>query len=291
MLPENIRIEKSLDWITATFPTEWSENQKTSKYDWTLPVGKGFNVVSPGKKFGFYKSSLELECGGTLQFTDNLETVKPHAMLNLTGSNMNWLHQHNQSLSDDKLISWLHINAKNVTRIDFAIDIYNAGSVPEFLAGCLDGSVKTRGKISNYEQITGERGHTVYVGSKASELRMRVYDKAAETGNFDKTWTRIELQARGDYAMALKTDMNNKGVHIGGTERINKFCKADSLEWWKHAVDSYGKPSSGYHETSANWRKWVMDTVLPSLLAHADTDEDILAMVTYALQEKLIGVS
>lgn len=291
MIPDDIKIEKSLDWITATFPIEWNEMQKTSNHDWTLPTGGGFDVVSVGRKFGYYKRAVELSCGGTLQFSDNLETVKPHAMLNLTGANMNWLHQHAPKNSDEKLISWLHINARNVTRLDFAVDIFNGGSVPEFLGACQSGQAKTRAAISNYEAIKGKRGHTVYVGSKDSELRMRVYDKAAEMGQFEKTWTRIELQARGDYAMALKLDMNNKGVSIGGTDRINKFCDATCLDWWKHAIDTQGKPSSGYHDTNANWRKWAMDTVLPSLLDHADTDEDILAMIVHALHEKLLNKS
>jgi len=289
MIPENIKIEKSLDWITATFPAEWNENQKTSKYDWTLPTGGGFDVVSPGRKFGYYKTSHELSCGGTLQFSDNTSGVKPHAMLNLTGENMNWLHHHAPKNSDEHLISWLHIHARNVTRIDFAIDIYNAGNTQEFLAGCIDKSVKTRAAISNYEAIKGKRGHTIYVGSPGSSLRMRVYDKAAESGHFDEVWTRIELQARGDYAMSLKLDMNNEGVARGGTNRVNKFCDAKSIDWWAYAVDTDGKPSSGYNDKNANWRRWALHTVLPSLLDHADTDEDILAMITYALQEKLIG--
>jgi len=287
MIPDTIKIVKSLDWLTATFPVEWSEMQKTSKYDWTLPYGKGFNVVSPGRKFGYYKSSHELECGGTLQFSENTSSVKPHAMLNLTGENMNYLHQHNQQLTDDKLISWVHINAQNVTRLDFAIDIYNAGSVPEFLEGCKSREIKTRGKIINYEAITGKRGHTVYVGAETSELRMRVYDKAAQTGNYDSIWTRIELQARGDYAMALKNDMNNKSVAVGGTERINKFCDATCLDWWDYAIDSRGVPSSGYKQTDANWREWALNTVLPSLLAHSETDEDILMIIMRTLQGEL----
>jgi len=288
MIPNDIKIVKSLDWITATFPIEWNELQKTSKHDWTLPTGGGFDNVGVGRKFGFYKRSVELSCGGTLQFSDNLETVKPHAMLNLTGENMNWLHQHAQKTTDEKLISWLHINAQNVTRLDFAVDIFNAGSVPDFLEGCKNKTIKTRAQIINYEAITGKRGHTVYVGSPTSELRMRVYDKAAETGNYDKVWTRVELQARGDYAMALKTDMNNKSVAIGGTDRINKFCNARVLDWWDYAIDTHGKPSSGYHDTDSNWRKWAMDTVLPSLLDHAETDEDIVAFIAHALHSRLL---
>jgi len=290
MINDKIEIVKSLDWLTCSLPVEYNELQKTSQYEWTLPYGGGFDHKGVGKAMRYYKKAIELTCGGTLQFSENTESVKPHALLNLTGENLNWLHQRSP-VTDEKLISWVHINAKNVTRIDFAIDIFGGGNVPQFLYGLQSGIVKTRGKVENYEAITGQRGHTVYVGSKDSDLRMRVYDKGAEMEKFTEIWTRIELQARGDYAKALSVDMNNKGVAIGGTDRVNKFVDGSNLDWWRLAVDSEGKPSSGYDQNEGGWRRWVMDTVLPSLLSHAETDEDVLAMVAYALHEKLLNKS
>jgi hypothetical protein len=288
MINEDTRIEKSIDWLTATFGYEYNELMKTSKYDWSLPVGKGFNHAGIAKPTRYYKRGVELECGGTLEFSDNTEGVKPHAKLNLTGDNLRWLRQHTK-FDDQTIINWALGTAQNVTRVDFAIDIFGSGDTRELLQAFKDGIVKTNSAVEHYEAIRGSRGHTVYFGSKKSELRMRVYDKAAEVGLLGEIWTRIEVQARKDYAMALTVDMVEHGVATGGTNRVNKMVDGKELDWWALAVDSEGKPSSGYKSGSTNWERWVKETVLPSLLDHAETDQKTVAMVLYALQERLLG--
>lgn len=288
MITDKIKIEKGLHWLTASFPYDYNPTYG-DKFHFTMPGNSVFDTIKEGKPTRYYKRTDELRCGATLQYSDDTPDVKPHMLLNMPGSALDHMHNYAEKFTDDHLISWVILNAKNVSRIDFAVDIIGGGNTYQFLYGCQSGDIKAQGKIEEYDAITGERGHTVYVGSKDSELRLRVYDKAAEMKQFADVWTRIELQARGDYALALARDMNNMGVATGGTNRINKKVKAPHLDWWKLAIDSEGKPSSGYNSDGSNWRKWVKDTVLPSLLDHADTDEDIIAQVIYALQAKLLG--
>jgi len=191
--------------------------------------------------------------------------------------------------AESALVKFVYETAMNCTRVDFAIDVFDEGNTHEILEAIRAGEAKTQARVEHFEGVLGSKGHTVYIGSKDSDGRLRIYNKAEETGMTDLHWTRIEAQMRGDYAWAMIKDMHVLGIAEGGSRRVGKMLKAPSIGWWNDAINTEGKPSSGYDDTNTNWRKWVKDTVIPSLLDHADTDEDILAMVIYQLQQKLLG--
>lgn len=98
-----------------------------------------------------------------------------------------------------------------VTRLDIAFDSYDGAYTPSDIWGCIQ-QRKYAGKsrtITGYMGLAGkDEGCTLYIGSKASDARLRIYDKAAEQGIAkDKRidfsdWTRYELQLRNGIAQA-----------------------------------------------------------------------------------------
>lgn len=102
----------------------------------------------------------------------------------------------------------------NVTRLDIAYDDHT---------GVLDifriaNDVKDRNYISSSKksaiewsdnQLSDIRGLSVYVGSKSSDVLIRIYDKAAERGfkPEDKHWIRVELQLRHDRALVAAAEL------------------------------------------------------------------------------------
>ena len=89
----------------------------------------------------------------------------------------------------------------NITRLDIAFDDHDG------LLNIQDIFDDTReknfvSKFDWYKHEAGSEGTTVYFGSPRSDIRIRIYDKAAEqkkTGN----WIRVELQLRDDRALAF----------------------------------------------------------------------------------------
>lgn len=79
----------------------------------------------------------------------------------------------------------------HITRKDVAIDIRDIDLLGTFYL--LDGKGRNRTK---YEDASGKL-QTVYLGTARSEKRLRIYDKAVESGLSQTVWWRVEAQLRG----------------------------------------------------------------------------------------------
>lgn len=115
------------------------------------------------------------------------------------------------------------------TRLDLAIDDFGSNyyTTMDLIEKRDSMSIVSRfRRVKNLENDTlakERRGHTVYFGSKESEIMLRVYDKQLEqneglspdSGNFIHTpWTRWELQLRGERATQTAKHLAN-GTNIG----------------------------------------------------------------------------
>jgi len=96
---------------------------------------------------------------------------------------------------------------RSLTRLDVALDD-RTGSVSvdrcyrEMKAGHLVRNLRVA-SASEYANALGEtESRTLYFGSQHSDLRLRIYDKALEA-KAPGPWTRVEMQARDEHAIAL----------------------------------------------------------------------------------------
>lgn len=145
----------------------------------------------------------------------------------------------------------LHIQEEyHITRLDVAYDDWN---------GLLDidkisKEVEKQNYISNFrywETVRSSKGSSVYLGSPASDVRFRIYDKAAETGRTDEIphWVRFEIQLRNDtaYSLLKKLDTENIGsLFCGVLKNYIRFVKPSVTE---------------SNKSRWNVRKWWLDFV------------------------------
>ncbi len=96
---------------------------------------------------------------------------------------------------------------RSITRLDVALDD-RTGSLSvdrcyrEMKAGHLVRNLRLA-SASEYVNALGEtESRTLYFGSPKSDLRVRIYDKALEA-KAPGPWTRVEMQARDEHAIAL----------------------------------------------------------------------------------------
>ena len=109
----------------------------------------------------------------------------------------------------------------NITRIDLAYDDHiGILDIHRIRLDTEDESFTSKSKKWQIElsgdQETGIRGCSCYFGRKASEIMVRIYDKAAERGFNDRHWVRVELQLRGERAAVAAAEFI-KREHIGET--------------------------------------------------------------------------
>lgn len=106
----------------------------------------------------------------------------------------------------------------NVTRLDLAFDDHNdVLDIFRIKQDTLDGyfTGKVRKKFLE-ESYVGDvyTGLSLYYGSPQSNIRCRIYDKAAERGLEDEHWIRVELQLRKGNAMTAVQHIDS-GLAVG----------------------------------------------------------------------------
>lgn len=109
----------------------------------------------------------------------------------------------------------------NITRLDLAYDDH-IGLLDIYR---IEQDVKSRYYISpakyaeaiwSDNQNDDIQGLTIQIGSDKSDVKIRIYDKAAERGYKDRHWVRCELQLRNERAFVAASELV-KHRHIGQT--------------------------------------------------------------------------
>lgn len=142
-----------------------------------------------------YTFSFASPDGVTVAFTPLREDIH----INLTGS-----------ACDIGLVKLLCLFEKDdfVTRLDIAMDCVSSGFTCAEIWGYLQRGafLSVASNIRQYNGLLQEQGHTIYIGSNASERMVRIYDKGAESKK-RIDWVRYEIQLRGASATAFSMNL------------------------------------------------------------------------------------
>lgn len=156
------------------------------------------------------------------------------------------------------------------TRVDVCVDVDMPISLISL--GELVSRLRT---VTVIEKIKPSAGKTIYLGSSQSDVRVRIYDKSAESG-LDAVLTRFEWQFRRKYASALFS-------HILAGRDIRAFLlryldfrsgddvnvtRRQRVSWWASLFESL-KPvpllASTVQRTLEQVKAWLVRQVAPSL--------------------------
>lgn len=102
----------------------------------------------------------------------------------------------------------------HITRLDVAFDDHTG--ILDIDEICKDAENQMYISRTNAWQVTrSDSGNSVTHGSRASEILIRIYDKAAERGFEDgRHWVRVELQLRRERARAFLASWRSRGVSL-----------------------------------------------------------------------------
>ena len=127
-----------------------------------------------------------------------------------------------RAFEDFSSLSWFDLfdilldplNEFRITRIDLAFDDHSGIlDMQQLLDDTDEHNYRKNGNWWKVEY--GSQGTTIYHGSPQSDIRCRIYDKAAERGYLDEEthWIRVELVLRHQNAMnAISEILNRKSV-------------------------------------------------------------------------------
>lgn len=138
----------------------------------------------------------------------------------------------------------------------------------------------SRYKCTIMRELYG-RGCTLYVGAPASDARLRVYNKTAESGIAPEgggEWLRFELQLRNKYADRAWASWRNRAQGGLLCEYVRKMLDERCYRLVRDSVEYDDAPILD-EETDDDWIErrlyWLRHTVVPALRRLALYDENM----------------
>jgi len=278
--------------MTVIFTTDWlnytiTDLGQRSATDCPYPRENTWEVGKSGRG---YDTTLSNDLGVRLSWHSERRDMGVHVQY--SGGCLNrW---RNEQISPRQIAQFHHARYDRCSRIDLALDAENEGlSILKLSAAMRKGKALTRtDKFSHIKSNDG--GETLYIGSRVSELFMRIYNKAAEQGNKPENpadWIRIELECKGERAkqigavLAMRTETD---MALFARGLIKDFIDFPDRVWSRIVGDTaihIGKSQ----EKSGKTREWLLGTVAPAMARYIQEtgDRAILADFTGFLRNTL----
>lgn len=250
MINIDTKITAKLDWLSITvaeikYPENWDKKRKE--------MSRGMSGYDIGVRY--LDGRIEL-C------SSNRKDMQPHVIF--SGSCIDKLALQGNGNTMEILRAMAD---GSPSRLDIAVDIKNGClNIEELRDEFHDGKAVTSAKKGVYMQTVGEIGETLYIGSARSQRRIRIYDKAAEQGNTDIAWTRIELQlrddaARGSFELFVKSEVPLNLI----PKLIIDFVDFPEIGEWVQALGVSKMRPSPPEKKETNRLDWLMNTAAKSL--------------------------
>ena len=234
------QISFSIHQDTLTFETgghNWSEEQYMVELSIVLQYVFGFGISEklPHSGGRFYKSCYRMGSESIMYGRVHVGSAKgtqaDTILIELTATGC-------QAASDDwekRLFEFLaYATRPKITRVDLALDFFNQEYSPEqayedwqndkFTCHHMRPDGDRHG--SDWDSNNG-KGKTFYVGTRQSGKFARVYNKAAEQGDYSglNHWTRfeVEFKAKGGYVLPLDVLVNSGQYFCGSYPVCEQF--------------------------------------------------------------------
>lgn len=186
-----------VDWIAAVLPFEFMKlpvgTQALDSDANILAVTRLIDAVASKATPHFgYRQAWTLKSGATMQYNDarpdmGINVIYPGSVL----TSRSWV-------DTLKVVS----DRGHITRLDVTIDVFDPSFDLEGLYKLVDaGQAVTKARRISF--IQSSTGQTLYVGDRASERMLRIYDKGGEQGNQLGEHWRIEAELKGKAATSV----------------------------------------------------------------------------------------
>jgi len=257
-----------IDWLSITFPIDSEKSVKRLS-----DIRLWHDLLAPHFTVGRSKWRVSKPLFG---YTEAY--VSEHGVQAMYGRAEMGLHviysgqalqaMYNAGYDTEGIIKNANSLGARCTRCDIALDILDGASgVDVYAANIRVGRAKSASKTwRNLENAEG--GKTLYIGSRASERMVRIYDKKAERAAAFVTvdansWIRAECELKGDRARDfLKACKDNKIEDVMVSHLVSAV-DFPTVADWKQATTTGGKwvEPTETHRKDTKTRHWLMSSV------------------------------
>lgn len=253
-------IRAGLDWLRFSV-TE--TRTAITTYQRVFEGGASGALGEEKTPYPHYDAAFSLDPGRL----DMSKSATQGGLFTFTGSALEQWRE--KGRSERELLAFALLNAKNITRLDFALDVYTPGADPrhvweEWRGGRANCRARTGTEMKSHAD--GAEGYTCYIGSRTSARLLRVYDKAAQQRVKGVAWTRIELESKAPMAATLAQAMLETSILDAGRAAVRGFFDAPALAWWQDAMTGpkVANLTPGKRKETS-FERWLYETVFPAL--------------------------
>lgn len=193
------------------------------------------------------------------------------------------------------MLEWFMREGAKLSRLDLAVDVYDH-PIDIIALAQTPRRKESPGTARKWSFLKGDDGGcTAYIGSRHSDKFLRIYDKAIESGNVGRPWTRFELEFKGDAARQtairfMATPEAERGAMIKGLMK-GLFNPDDAFYQSLMDAESYHIPAA--KNTEDNTVEWLLNSVAKTLAKTIirRSDIDVAALFLDAVQANVIAFS
>lgn len=268
-----------VDWLTlTTFEGSAWQHWKTLMQD-------AAKVEMKEDKAGLYEGYSWATKMGRGFIGSGLQAGRDHIMLRCGGRLSNELHNEKR-IRKSVLEGW-----SKCTRVDLQITAKQAEDWSQWRffnrakkAGFLTNIISSRSGLNNRELST------VYIGSRSSDVMVRVYQKEDENG---RLYLRFEIEMKGAKSKSVYKALCREEIDIGSLilHRLQKINDSQLSAHFESLLSDYisgdVKPDKIIKSISKT-EKWLLDTVLPAFTrvinSHESDGTVLLAFLDAAMK-------
>jgi len=235
------------DWLSVTSHKDRPEDiiRLIGMEDVEFADTYGFH----GYRRSLYYDGIRINFDGTEEMGVNLEMSGQGCRVFETFGHGDWKHLFRTFTFDDKTY--------NIKRLDIAFDDHTGLlDISKIARSTRKGwyAAKSQNNDVIYSTRKAIKGTSVNIGSKQSDVLIRIYDKAAERKLPEKHWIRCELQLRRERAQnfilldkpigeAFGGVLNNYLRFVRPTGNDSNIRRWKTETWWNSFVNSVEKIS------------------------------------------------
>lgn len=262
-----MKLRVAIDWLN--FTASWTKNKLPREH--AYPVLCQFSQV---KALHGYREAIQNTLGTRIMWNDDRRDMGVHVMY--SGGTLN-AHLDN-GITAQQIAAFHRENGDSCRRIDVAIDVIDGKLDIKAHYELIDHGYNLPNKRKSTLMQSGS-GVTMYIGSRTSDLFMRVYDKGAERGT-DDNWKRVEIEVKGNRAMFFCNMLVNEDqLAVGETARqvIKGMADFPTMAWQKIVGDEPLTLTKGENRDK-DTRRWLLEQVAPAMGRYlaASGDDDLI---------------
>lgn len=272
-----------IDWISLTIPLK-DTKQREALSDiqlWQKSQAKVYTCDSskwrPTKPMFGYSEAYQSECG-TVAMYGRVEMG-----LHVIYSGQALYQLGVRGIMPEGILENGNRFTGRCTRCDIALDIFDGtATVDTFQSALLKRLAVTTSKTWR-TMASSQGGNTLYVGSRASERMVRVYDKKAERAAAfvevgSDSWIRVEAELKGQQAENFMKALRDNEIEAVMTGHLRSAIDFPSIADWREAMANSGAEvvATETKRKDTKTRHWLLTTVANTLATESADDIEFL---------------